>query len=127
MKDFKYYKTVNVPYPSRDEFVTVFVYSQGHVLWTGPLGEYKNMTDRFQNCVIEKVLNEGGMRAARIAYGAEASRLEQEFKADLFEEYGVTGNPKANKCFSIAYDYGHPYGHSEIASHFETLVDLIKD
>lgn len=127
MKDFKYYKTVNVPYPSRDEFVTVFVYSQGQVLWTGPLNEYKNMTDRFQNCVIEKVANDEGLKAARAAYGAEASRLEQEFKNDLFEYHGVTENPKANKCYSIAYDYGHHAGHSEVASYFDTLVDLIKD
>jgi hypothetical protein len=38
------------------------------------------------------------VRKAREAYSAETSRLEEQFKADLFDEHGVTGNPKAERA-----------------------------
>lgn len=128
MKPWDYYKTVNVPYPSKDEFTDVFVYSKGEVVWKGKYTDFKPFSEgRFKGMLVEKVVNEAGLKAQRIAYGAEQSRLEQEFKTDLFEEHGVIDHPKANKCYGIAYDYGHSSGYQEIANYFDTLVDLIKD
>jgi hypothetical protein len=127
MKPYPYYKTVSVPYPSRDEFTNVFVYSKGEVVFQGPYSEFKDRgPDRFKGMLVEKIVNEDGMKEQRRLYGAEASRLEQEFKADLFEEHGVTENPKANQCFAIAYDMGHHNGHECVANYFDTIVDLIK-
>jgi len=127
MKPWKYYSTVEVPYPSKDEFTNVFVYSKGRVVWQGSFIEYKARLSEFNGMLVEKTVNEEGLKAQRVAYVVEQSRLEQEFKADLFKETGVTGHPKANKCYGIAYDYGHHAGFEEVASHFDTLVDLIKD
>ena len=126
MKPWKYYSTVEIPYPNRDEFTNVFVYSRGRVMWQGPFVEYKSRSSEFSGMLVEKTVNEEGLKAQRIAYGIEQSRLEQEFKADLFEEHGVTDHPKANAVYSIAYQYGHHSGHEEVASHFDTFVDLIK-
>lgn len=128
MKDFAYYKTNNVLYPSKEQFMLVYVYGKGEVLWSGTYTDYRTRDEAglFKGMLIEKVIDEVALKAARQAYGTEASRLEQEFKADLFEYHGVTDNPKAGKCFGIAYDMGHSAGHSEIASYFDTLVDLIK-
>lgn len=127
MKDWKYYSTVTVPYPNKDEFTDVFVYSKGKVVWQGPFLEYKDRANDFKGMLVEKAVNEAGFMMQRQTYGAEQSRLEQEFKSDLFEMHGVTYNPKAEKCYGIAYDYGHSAGFEEVAGYFDTLVDLIKD
>jgi hypothetical protein len=62
----------------------------------------------------------------RAAYNAESARLEGLFKAALFEEYGVTGHPKADKCYSLAWEHGHSAGFSEVANYFSEFVELIK-
>lgn len=65
------------------------------------------------------------VRAARRAHRVDADRLEQVvFKQDLFKAYGVIGNPKADRCFEIAF--GHACGLSEVAEYFDELVELIK-
>jgi len=69
-------------------------------------------------------LGSGGV--ARAAYRAEESSIMEKFVSALFAEYGVTGNPKANRAFSIAWEHGHSGGYSEVASYFADLVDLIK-
>jgi hypothetical protein len=62
----------------------------------------------------------------RKAYHEERSKLEAEFRNDLFNYWEVQDNPKCDKAFSIAWDHGHSAGYSEVASHFADLVDLIK-
>jgi hypothetical protein len=126
MKPWKYYSTVEVPYPNRDEFTNVFVYTLGKVLFTGPYLEYKERAHEFKGMLVEKTVNEDGLKEQRLRYGLEMSRLEQEFKADLYAEHGVTENPKANLCYGIAYDQAHHAGFESVASYFEMIVPLIK-
>ena len=47
-------------------------------------------------------------------------------KNRLATEHGVTGNPRLDKCFDIAWEYGHAYGNHEVEIHFSELVELIK-
>ena len=49
-----------------------------------------------------------------------------EFKKYLAEKYGVEGNPKFERCFELAYDYGHSAGFEEVENYFMDLVDLIQ-
>lgn len=63
--------------------------------------------------------------AKRKAYRDEDKRLYEQFKKDLFEEYGVTNNPKVEQAYSLAYAYGHSCGLNEIQNYFSELVDLI--
>jgi|WetSurMetagenome_2_1015567.scaffolds.fasta_scaffold802603_2 hypothetical protein len=56
----------------------------------------------------------------------EDNRLNGEFVKDLYETFGVTNNPKANKAYALAYDYGHSSGYSEIFNYFADLVELIR-
>lgn len=58
-------------------------------------------------------------------YNAETQRLFNLWKEDLFEEYGVTDNPKAEKAFNLAYDYGYDCGDQSIETYFSELVELI--
>ena len=39
---------------------------------------------------------------------------------------GVTGNPKADKCYSLAWEYGHSSGYQEVYKYYSEFVDLIK-
>jgi hypothetical protein len=56
---------------------------------------------------------------------AKAERIRQ-FKVDLFVAYGVTGHPKAEKAFELAWEFGHSGGLHEVELYFSTLVTLIK-
>jgi hypothetical protein len=64
--------------------------------------------------------------ASRAAYRAESRRLEEKFKLDLLEEYGVKDHPKAELCFRLAWENSHAYGYQAVALHFADLVELIK-
>ena len=60
------------------------------------------------------------------AYQAESKRLYEAFKKDLAHEYGLTGHPKFERAFAIAWDHGHSSGYSEVAIYFDELVELLK-
>lgn len=51
---------------------------------------------------------------------------EARFRADLFRYYGVADNPKADKAYAIAWDYGHASGYQDVQSYFSDIVELIK-
>lgn len=54
-----------------------------------------------------------------------AALLEAAFMEDLFAEHDIPANSKfGNAMYSRAWDSGHAYGFSEVASHFEALLPL---
>ena len=85
------------------------------------------LKEKYPNSVIQEVLDEDTYKIHRKQYADERSRLEQEFQDDLFKEYGVSDNPKRFKCFELAWQRGHAYGHSEVYNCFGDLVELIRD
>jgi hypothetical protein len=60
------------------------------------------------------------------AYKEEDKRICNQFKQDLFKEFDVKDNPKADLCFSKAWEVGHAWGYGEVYNHFQDLVELIK-
>lgn len=66
-------------------------------------------------------------KVSQKAYNEESARLQDQFKADLFKEFGVEKNPKAEKCYAKAYEQGHSSGYSDIANCFANMVELITD
>ena len=60
------------------------------------------------------------------AYHNRERKIHDQFKQDMFEELGVTDNPKKDLLFSKAWEMGHSYGFSEVFHYAEELVDLIK-
>lgn len=64
--------------------------------------------------------------AVREKYLADYHRRDTEFKADAFEELGITDNPKAELLYQKAYEIGHGSGYHEIYVQMDDLVDLIK-
>jgi hypothetical protein len=55
----------------------------------------------------------------------ECALLEELFRQDLAEEFGVETNPKTDLLFQIAYESGHPYGYNEIYLIYAEMVRLI--
>lgn len=102
-----------------------------------------------ENCVAEQVNREKikfitsgititdlkGLKTKRIysdeyhkmvnAHNAENARIAAEFRKDLFDDLGITDNPKRDLLYAKAYERGHSSGYSEIANVAYDLVDLI--
>lgn len=65
--------------------------------------------------------------AARRVYHDEDARLYKKFKADFFEELAIIDNAKREKLFTVAWEFGHSAGYSEVMNYGYSLVDLIND
>ena len=119
MEDFKFYSKTNATYPIKSE-ITKEVFAN----FTGFIGTQEDINkekERLNNIVKERVNKE------LTIYNAERNEKEQQFKDDLFEEFGVSLNPKKEKAYALAYDDGHSYGYSEIYNSFSKYVELIID
>jgi len=126
MKSFDYYKTADIPYPVKSAYVTIYVYSKGEILWQGTGASLTEVRKQYPDALIESHLDKEAYNEEVKVYNSAKAEKENEFIKDLFEEFGVTDNPKKGLCYSIAYDMGHAYGFSEVYSKFSDLVELIK-
>ncbi len=127
MKPISYYSTRALAYPNKHDFGKVFVYRAGKTVHEGDLKDWWKVKDQYKvGYTVETQPDLEAWRAARNAYSEEAARLQAEFKVDLIEEHGVTGHPKAERVFNLAWEYGHSSGLSEVADYFDDLVGLIK-
>lgn len=125
--NFEKYKNL-MNFPAMIEFTKYFAYHQGVAVFTGnpvQFEVFKN-TALGKVAIVEKIKDDVAYMKARNEYCDETGRLMDLFKKDLFEEYGVTSNPKAEACYSIAYDLGHSNGLGEIELHFDRIVELIR-
>ncbi len=64
--------------------------------------------------------------AAKTAYNQDQHRLDTQFRADLEEESGMTGHPKASLLWDKAYDRGHSSGMGEVCIIYDDLLELVK-
>ena len=126
MKPFDYYETVDVPKAVESAFRTYLVRGKGGTLWQGKGVSLTEVQKLFPDRRIESSLDREAWDNAVVAYCDAADKREEEFKRDLFEEFGVTDNPKKDRCYTIAYERGHSSGFSEVYSEFSDLVELIK-
>jgi hypothetical protein len=115
----------NKPWLSKDEFTWVYVYSKGSKVDYLSLEDFRKKY-KDTNLVFEKEFNEVAYKQMQKEYNEEESRCYNQFKQDLLEEYYVTDNPKAEKCFSMAWEKGHSSGYESVANEFDELVDLIQ-
>jgi hypothetical protein len=68
-----------------------------------------------------------GYREEVSAWKAEEARLLSDFKADALAEVGLTGQPKAEKAYGLAWENGHSGGLQDIYNHLLDYAELIKD
>ena len=129
MKPFDYYSKPQIVYPNKKDYITYYVYDKGEVLHCGtcihqPVSKLKEV---YPNAVIQEVLDEDAYKAKRKQYSDESAKLYKEFQNDLFEDYGVSDNPKRFKCFDLAWEHGHSSGLEEVYNYFGDFVELIQD
>ena len=129
MKPFDYYSKPQTVYPNKKDYITYYVYDKGEVLHCGtcihqPVSKLKEV---YPNAVIQEVLDEEEYKAQRKRYSDESAKLYKEFQNDLFEDYGVSDNPKRFKCFDLAWEYGHSSRLDEVYNCFGDFVELIQD
>jgi predicted nucleic acid-binding protein len=129
MKPFDYYSKPQTAYPNKQNYIKYYVYDRGEVLWSA-FGYEKSKAElekEYPDAVIQEVLDKEGYKEHKKQYGEETHKLHEEFVNDLFEEFGVTDNPKRHKAFQVAWEKGHANGFEEVYNEFYDLVELIKD
>ena len=133
MKPFDYYSKQKTDYPHKKYYITFYVYDKGACIaeeksgsGTGSITK-SHLNQKYPNALIQEVLDEEAYRAHLKEYNDESAKLHREFRDDLFEDYGVSDNPKRFKCFELAWEHGHSSGLEEVYGYFGDLVVLIQD
>jgi hypothetical protein len=126
MKPLSYYQKTSVSIPKKDDYMTIYYYRKGVMVGmkVGPCD------DEFQppkNCVEEYVLDEISYNSHLKHYNEENKRLQDEFRRDLIDHYGMTGHPKADKIFNKAWDMGCSLGYEAVQEYFEDFVELFQN
>jgi hypothetical protein len=131
MKDFKYYSDNPVKFPSKENYQVVYVYDAGACIFAGSMAEYKTSYhgSESQNAVEQIVIDQYAYDKAKAAYNAAYNsaiiRLAEEFKHDLFQEFGDGfDKPTLNSMFNYAQDRGRSEGHKAVYDCFSDLVDV---
>lgn len=119
----KYKNTL--PYPDRDDYKTIHIYSNGKCLFTGKLSDYKKQAG--PDGVQEIVEDKEAYNAALKVYRQEDQRLYAAFREEVLEENGILNHPKADKVFSMAWEDGHSSGYDEVACYVDKYTDLVRD
>jgi len=129
MKPFDYYSKSQTAYPNKIDYITLYVYDKGECLWSVPTWEKDKaeLKEEYPNAIIQEVLDEEGYKAHQLQYTDEKHKLHEEFVNDLFEDFGVSDNPKRYKAFDLAWEKGHANGLGDVYNEFDDLVELIKD
>lgn len=130
--DFSAYRN-DLPYPSRENYKTTWWYKSGKCI-ASQVGQSpihfevptNSRSDALKGAVKSTEFDEAAYKAAVREYSAETARRQELFKQALFDDLGIEDNPKREKLYSIAWDLGHDAGFSEVYSHAQDLVELIK-
>ena len=128
MKPFDYYSKPQTSYPNKKDYIISYVYDKGVVLNIvyGYEKSKAELKEEYPNALIQEILDEDAYKAQRKKYTDEEFNLQVQFQNDLFEDYGVTDNPKRFKCLQLAWEQGHAYGLEEVYNKFDDLVELIR-
>lgn len=131
MKPFDYYSKAQTLYPNKKDYITFYVYDKGVCLAEEKSGSVSggitksHLNQKYPNAIIQEVFDEKTYKAHIKDYNDERNKLYQEFQNDLFDEYGVSDNPKRFLLLTKVEDLRETY--SEIYDLFGDLVELIQD
>tara|TARA_R110000868_G_scaffold304348_1_gene564878 strand:- start:156 stop:650 length:495 start_codon:yes stop_codon:yes gene_type:complete len=122
MKPLSYYRETSVSIPKQDDYMTIYYYKKG--VMVGMKRQFDADFEPPKGCVEEKVLDEVSYNAHMKHYQEENLRLQNEFREDLIEKYGMTHHPKANVIFNKAWDIGCSSGLESVDYYFHDLITL---
>jgi len=74
----------------------------------------------------KKYENRFDFRTDKVGYRVEKRKLEEQFQRDVEEHFGTVGNPKAQRFWELAWEFGHSFGFSEVYNYYSEWVDLIQ-
>lgn len=123
MKPFDQYRNP-LFYPNKINYTTVYGYTEGEINFKKPGYEYD--PGLHKAAVVEKVLDEVAFKAAMKEYNTKTAEMNEQFKLDCFEDFGIEDNPRREKCFAYAWEHGHSGGFSEVHNMMIDLVDIIE-
>lgn len=136
MKPFEYYSNRDLYYPSKADFKEQKLFVKTPVAsGMNNILEYLNLSDVDDiskylkinsQYIIETFYNEEAYKESLKQYRTISNARDAEFRRELFEEAGVTDNPKADILFSKAWEQGHSSGYSEVYNIFYDLLELIQ-
>ena len=58
-------------------------------------------------------------------WNVKQAELETQFSIDALADVGLTDHPKADKCFSFAWEHGHSSGYHEVYYWLEEIAELM--
>lgn len=124
MKPFSYYQEQTVTYPTKQQYEKIYFYRKGKLIAIKEQFDYEFVEPK--NCAREVIFDEVSYQSHLKLYTEERVRLQNEFRRDLIEKYNMTGHPKADKCFDMAWDFGQSTSYSDVEDYFMNLVELVK-
>lgn len=114
-------KQKSITYPDKKDYTKYYFYLHGELV-----GESnKDHIDK-EYAVKEKVFDLAEYKKARDASSQRSAQVENEFEQWLFNELGISDNPKRHKLYSIVYDNAHYAGFEAMYNEAMDLVELIK-
>lgn len=125
---YSYYDGNGLKRPQKYDYTYFYVYHKGKVLFSGKYNEFeifKSLSKNTENFIVEQDFNEKEYKLDMNKYHLSKQKLINEFKQDLFVDFGVENNPKRNMVFDLAWEYGHSSGLEEVYNQFDRFVELI--
>lgn len=55
------------------------------------------------------------------------NEMDEKFKRDALKYVRLTGHPKADKAYALAWQEGHSSGYSEVLSYLLRIAEVLKD
>ena len=62
----------------------------------------------------------------RAKYNEREQSVNVSFRADALEACGITGHPRENQAYSLAWEQGHEAGLDEVFYRLQDLANLIR-
>lgn len=113
------------PYPSKADFTYTYYYKAGQLVATSIVDNLNHIIKEVElkDCTKEEDFDSIAFQLERRKYSENGDKLLEQFKADLADELGLTGHPKWDKLFSMAWDMGH--GYQEVCDYASDLAELL--
>lgn len=115
------------PYPSKADFTTTYYYKEGKLVATSTVKAFERHIPEInlKNCTKEVDFDKDAFNLERNNYHTTSADLSLQFKADLADELGLTGHPKFDKLFDIAWEEEHDCGYEAVYNYASTLAELL--
>ncbi len=127
MNSSDYNVSNSIPCPVKEDFIFYEIYNavSGEMIENVPYLEYHSDKSRYAKYKCKEVFDEEAFQNQWNKWVANEDRLIHEFKEKLFEDHQVENNPKREKCFQLAWEYGSSSGFERVKYYFDDLVELI--